>query len=158
MTSETSSGGRIAENPLISRILANGGAAATALWGYIGPSPREGYVALHPSLRNLAISIEIAERDIIHIADIPESIFPFGAKMIWVKNEAPIANRLVESADAVSGAHTKPGSVEVTKGRLRMRMANRRASAGCTSDCVSPCSTCSSPCSVCQSICRVDPE
>ena len=158
MPTESPSGGRIAENPLISKILANGGATATVLWGYIGPSPREGHIALHTSLRNLAISVEIAERDIIHIADVPESIFPFGAKAIWVKKEAPIVHRLAESADAVKGDSAKSGSVEVAKGRLRMRVANRRAAAGCTSDCVSPCSTCSSPCSVCQSICRVDPE
>jgi hypothetical protein len=150
MTSNEPSRPRITENPLISQVLANGGAAATVLWGYIGPS-REGYITLHPSLRNLSISIEIAERDIIHIADIPESIFPFDAKIVWIKKEAPIAHRLMENAEAVVGVNAKSGSVEIAKGRLRMRVAGQARGA----DCHSPCATCHCPCSVCVSICQV---
>src|SRR5262245_38276347 len=80
IVSATPSGASTAENPLISKILANGGATATVLWGYIGPSSREGFITLHPSLRNLSVTMEIAERDIIHVADVPDSIFPFNAK------------------------------------------------------------------------------
>lgn len=163
MVSDTPSGAPTTENALISKILANGGATATVLWGYIGPSSREGFITVHPSLRNLSVTIEIAERDVIHVADIPESIFPFGAKAIWIRNEAPISHRVEETADSVrshrveesagsiSDADTRPGMVDVTKGRLQMRVTDWRLA----SDCVSPCSTCRCPCSVCKSICRV---
>jgi hypothetical protein len=163
MVSKTPTGASTAENPLISTILAKGGAAATVLWGYIGPSSREGFITVHPSLRNLSVTMEIAERDIIHVADIPESIFPFDAKAIWIRNEAHIAHRVQEGADSVrthrvedsvgsvSDVSTTPGTVELTRGRLRMRMTDLRRA----SDCHSPCATCHSPCGVCVSICQV---
>lgn len=154
MTNDEVSRPQIAENQLIADVIAKGGAEATVLWGYIGPSSREGYISLHPSLRNLSISMEIAERDIIHIADIPESIFPFDAKVVWIKSQASIAHRHVENADSIKGASAKPGPVEVTKGRLRMRVAAQQPRDECNH---SPCSTCHCPCSVCVSICQYTP-
>jgi hypothetical protein len=163
MVGETPSGTSTAENPIIREILAKGGARATVLWGYIGPSTREGFITLHPSLRNLSVTMEIAERDIIHVADIPESIFPFDAKAIWIRNDAQISHRVEESSNlvrshrvedsvgTVSDPSTGPGVVEVTRGRLRMRMTDLRRG----SDCHSPCATCHCPCSVCVSICQV---
>ncbi|MBR0734527.1 hypothetical protein JQ582_42015 [Bradyrhizobium japonicum] len=165
MVSDTPSAAPIKENALISKLLANGGATATVLWGYIGPSSREGFVTIHPSLRDLSVTIEIAERDIIYVADIPESIFPFDAKAVWIRSEASISHRLQETADSVrshrvegsagafSGADARPGMVDVTKGRLQMRVADWRQAA---EDCKSPCSsTCYTPCGVCKSICKV---
>ena len=147
----TTSDFQLTENPLIREVLAKGGASAQVLWGYIGPSPRDGYIALHPSLRNLSVSIEIAEGDILHVAEVPEAIFPFGAKVVWIRASAPVASRTVEKATTLADSRPAGGAVEVTKGRLRMRVASRAL----RSDCHSPCQTCHCPCSICVSICQV---
>lgn len=126
-------------------------------WGYVGPSRKDGVVTLYPSLENLGDSIEIAVADILHVEDVPETVLLFGAKVVWVRRDAKITRLHVDTAEAAGTTHAadtstqKGPAVEISKGRLRIRMRSQ----GTTSDCHSPCATCKSCSSVCISTCRV---
>jgi hypothetical protein len=126
------------------------GADAVPFWGYVGPASGAGLVALYPSLETAGDSVEIAEADVVEVADAPETVLLFGGKVIWVRRDATITRRRVEILDTTA---PQPAAVELRKGRLRMRLKPRAAE----NDCTTPCSTCSSPCSVCQCVCRYVP-
>lgn len=151
---------KLQANPLLSRLLRDAGVEdSITFWGYIGASPRENAISLHPSLETPAASIEIAKDDILHVEDVPESILLFGAKVVWVRRDAAIVRSgAVTAADAgrmkrqdVAEA-TQPAQVEeVQSGRLRMQMRSAMAR---DADCHSPCATCRDCSSVCICICR----
>lgn len=139
MARETRGDGKIAENPLLSIWAREGGKEGTSLRGYVGPSS-DSHVTLYSSVENPTSSIEIARADILQVEDIPEHFKPFGAKVLWVRDNAKATIRHV---------------VEVKSGRLRMKARRPRAD---DSECnVSPCSTCRSECSVCISSCQYNP-
>lgn len=164
MGSDKGWGAELQENPLLSKLTRAGVAESRTFWGYVGQSAREGWVTLHPSLQNLADSIEIAREDILHVEDVPESVLLFGAKVVWVRKDAQVnrANATPAQAvgrqrpSAVGGTDPGPSDVmEVKEGRLRMQMRAR----GDEPDCYSPCATCRDCSSVCISICQyVPPE
>ena len=149
------------ENAAITDILAKGGASAVALCGYITPKKRDGYLTLALSLRHLGTTLDIDERDISHIADLPESFAPFGAKIVWVKFDALVAMSVIRTANQIaarvpsmqsnqqaSNAQFSQGADEnlMTEGRLRMRVPATVMEA---SGPHCPCSTCHSDCSIC---------
>jgi hypothetical protein len=159
MTSDSGSEAKIPENPLLSKLTREGAVDSMTFWGYVGPSREEGVVTLYPSLENLSDSIEIARADILHVEDVPETVLLFGAKVVWVRREAKITRRQVDTAETVGTLGTaeavravapKDNVVEVRKGRLRMRMRTQ----GARSDCHSPCATCRDCSSVCICTCR----
>lgn len=150
---------KIQDHPVLSKLIREGAGDSMTFWGYVGPSRKEGVVTLYPSLENLADSIEIAVADILHVEDVPETVLLFGAKVVWVKRDAKITRRHVDTAESVGTLETaetagpvapKDSVVEVRKGRLRMRLRTQ----GRSSDCHSPCQTCKSCSSVCISSCR----
>jgi hypothetical protein len=149
MANPTSPGAKFQEHPMLKKLLAAGAADSMTYWGYVGPSTASGRITFYPSLNNLSVSLEIAMDDIIHVEDVPETILPFGAKVIWIKKDASIC-RLFE-VEGSWGAAVRNDLVEVKKGRLVMQAPAQLRAA----DCSSPCSTCHTDCSVCQSICRV---
>jgi len=141
--------GNTQEHPLLSKLLASEHAPdATTFWGCIGPPGRIGFVTLCPNLDLLGDSVEIASADILHTADVPESVMMLGAKILWVRKEAKVIRKRVETVDADETAHGQ--LVEIQKGRLRMRMRPRSQEA----DCSTPCQMCGSTCTVCICICR----
>ncbi len=143
------------ENPLLRRLIGRGAANSMIYWGYFGPPSTEDRITFYPSLNDLSVSLDIARDDIIDIADVPETLLPFGAKVIWVKINARIGRRFARIGPVHPG--TTADFVEVTKGRLNMRVrtAPFRGGGGVDSDCVSPCSTCRTECSVCKSVCTL---
>jgi hypothetical protein len=142
---------RLEENPLLKQLIDGGAATSLIYWGYVGPPTTEARITFYPSLNDLSVSLDIAREDIIHVKDVPETLLPFGAKVIWVKRNSDIGFRY----DRAAVAHPKPTDrlVEVNKGRLRMQV---RAFRGATDDdCYTPCNEdCHSRCSRCMSICQ----
>jgi hypothetical protein len=130
---------KLPEHPVLSKLTRERAMGGTAFRGYVGPSSDEDHVTLYSSLESPRSSIEIARADIIHSEDIPEHFKPFGAKVVWVRNNATATVRHF---------------VEIQSGRLKMKKRPRSDD----DDCSSPCATCSSPCgSECMSSCYYDP-
>lgn len=155
---------RLAENPLLARLLREAGPAdSMTFWGYIGPSRDEGLITLHYSLENVRDCIEIPRSDVLHVEDVPESVMLFGAKVIWVRRDAVIGRRLSDTAQVTGtlkpppAAGSAPASAEseLSEGRLRMKVNSQSLRTQLPSaDCHSPCATCRSCSSVCVSSCR----
>jgi hypothetical protein len=159
MSDDSSWESKLQDHPLLSKLIREGAGDSMTFWGYVGPSRKEKVVTLYPSLENLADSIEIAVSDILHVEDVPETILLFGAKVVWVRRDAKITRRHVDTAEAVGTIETaatvdtvspKGSVVEVKKGRLHVRLRTQ----GRSGDCHSPCQTCKSCSSVCISTCR----
>jgi hypothetical protein len=114
-----------AVHPIIDKLLPTEDAAPPkAVSGYVGRSSRDGYVLVYPSLRTLDRSYQIAMADILHTASIPESIKPFGATMFWLKPEAVVGFRHVNTGDSQNGASptpTPPPFNPARVGRLMMQ-------------------------------------
>lgn len=151
MPDQRNPGSQLQEHPLLQKLIAGGATNSMVYWGYVGPSPHEGRINFYTSLNDLSASIEIARDDIIHFEDVPEIILPFGAKVIWVKQDASIGRRF--------DTRGPDGFAEMVRGRLRMQVPATQIrqqdwDPQCSS-CSSPCSTCRTECSVCKSICRV---
>jgi hypothetical protein len=148
MTEESGSYEEIEENPLVAKLIAQGAETAMTLRGYVGPSTNEGHLRLYPRLANLQVSVDIPRADILHFVEAPQS--RLGAVIVWVKRDAQLAVRRVESSDTGTG---KPPAdlVDVNKGRLRMRL---RAPGGNREVCFSTCMDCLSwcDCSICSSL------
>ena len=104
------------ENPVLAKLVAAGAANAIPLRGYVGPSTTRGRVSLYPSLDDLSNSVEIASSDILHFEAAPESLLPYGGVIVWLKKDAEIPRRRVETVRAVPRADR----VEVRAGRLRI--------------------------------------
>lgn len=153
---------KLSENPLLAQLTREAMGETITFWGYIGPSENKDIIALYPNLQSPADYVEISRTDILHVEDVPENILLFGAKVIWVRRDAKIGRRRLDTAEAslavpaaVRQLPQDDDIVEVQKGRLRMRMR----SPSVRSDCVSPCATCRDCSSVCICICRyTDPE
>ena len=110
---------RLKTNALVSRLLNAGSENAVAFTGFVGPASREGHVRLIFRLNDLAGGIEIAERDIIATADLPNS--SLGAVAIWVKRDAVINQSSAKQAAAVAFPR-RPGSMaDIQRAGLRMR-------------------------------------
>lgn len=142
---------RIQYNRILSRLTVDGRVAAgSTLLGYIGASNRDGCVSLYPNIRDLTVSYEIAIDDIAHVEEVPESVRPFGAVVVWLKHGA---EKLGQRRVAESGRPpADPAMVETTSGRLRMERSSRAAlMLHCTG---SECSVCMShcDCNPCQSV------
>jgi hypothetical protein len=140
-------GDSLLENPLLTRLLSAGAAESVSFRGYIGASAKEGHITLYPNLDDLSRSIEIPRKDIIDFAELPDTVLPLGAVIIWVGKSATITERGVAELRDISS----PGPVVRTAGRLRMRL--RRPVRG-GEVCVSRCNTCQSRCLTCNSHCN----
>src|SRR5262245_29693728 len=122
---------KIPDNPVLAKLIRDGAPDSMTFWGYVGPSRREGVVTLYPSVETHADSIEIAITDILHVEDVPDHILLFGAKVVWVNKDAKITRRHVgaaqdvgtlEASETDSPSAAKESSVEVSKGRLQVRV------------------------------------
>jgi hypothetical protein len=135
-------------NPVLMSVMQAGGNNAITFRGYVGPSSADAYISVYPSLDDLSQSVEISKSDILGFADLPDSVMPLGAKIIWVKNSAIVTRR---------GAATLQGTIPNQQadvrevGRLRMQVRSALQREGET--CQSRCSVCQSRCSVCHSRC-----
>jgi hypothetical protein len=98
-----------AVHPVIDKLLPTDDATPPkAVSGYVGRSSRDGYVLVYPSLRTLDRSYQIAAADILHTEPIPESIKPFGATMFWLKPDAIVGFRHVNTGDSSQGGAPQP--------------------------------------------------
>jgi len=125
MANPTSAGAKFQEHPMLRKLLAAGAADSMTYWGYVGPSTASGRISFYPSLNNLSVSLEISIDDIIHVEDVPETILPFGAKVIWIKKDASIGRRF--EVEGSWSAAVRNDLVEVKKGRLVMQAASATA-------------------------------
>jgi hypothetical protein len=139
----------LSEHPILAKLLTDGGPDVKSYRGYVGTSAREGYLAIYPSLADLAKSFEIRQTDILHVEEIPEAFAPFGAVMVWVRADGDVAARAVATTTGLASINAAD-RIESRQGRLRMlRQAPiEAASDPCTSncDCVSACDPCISSC------------
>jgi len=147
MAGELFTGDDLPEHPLLTKAAAQGAASLTALAGYIGPSTRDGYVRVYPTLDDLTQFVEVARSDIDHAMEEPESELPHGAVKVWLKSDAEIEIHRVETAGTKAAVDS--GKLEVARGRLRITIGEGlRANV-----CQSRCTVCTSRCQVCQSRC-----
>ena len=171
-TETKSTSRRLKPHSLLEKLLStSGGADARVFRGYIGPSTTEGRVRLYPSLGDLTFSIEIPEEDIIDFADAPETLLPYGGVAVWVKHDSEVAfhgrqvtTQAVRSlrrsdprsvAEVGSLESATPGQfVEVSRGRLQVRVRRRTmdSCASCT------CASCGPGCGRCTSTCKSIPS
>src|SRR5262249_7297832 len=132
------------------------------LRGFIGPAAREGYIRLYPRLQNLSDSIEIAQGDILHSVEVPQSAL--GAVILWVNKDAKISIHRVGVSEPIVSQVEKlvnlrkgrvspqhENLVELRRGRLRMRVRPQQNQSVCFSHCMDCVSWCS--CSICESHC-----
>ena len=158
-TLRTGSGQPIRIHPLLEKIAGDGPSGVRSLTGYIGPSPRSDCITVYGSIKDLQRSVEINVADIVHIEDVPETIVPFGAQVVWVKTDAAVAVRRIAAGVPARGV-TSRNLVESRVGRLRIRKLDKEAARECTSncDCSSTCTSspcdCFSLCDPCGSVCQ----
>jgi hypothetical protein len=145
MVNETNPNANIPENPLLAKLLVTDGATnAITFRGYVSQSTAEGYVSLYPSLDDLSESLEIAQADILHFSEVPESVMPHGAMIVWVKQDAQITRHRSEIAK-------RSDLGEVRAGRLRIRVPKFSTELRkiCASYCFGGCKPCQSGCTPC---------
>ena len=160
MANETVQSAKIPENPLLAKLVAAGASNVMPLQGYVGPSTRETHITLYPNLNDLSESFEIAKTDILHFAETPETVLPYGGMVVWVKKDAQIISRRSESVGNLKGAEARSNFTEINRGRLRIKIPSGGGTnlppicrSTCRS-CQSSCRSCRSTCASCQSRCR----
>lgn len=131
-------------HPILDKVLAEGGVTPKSITGYVGASSRGGYVTIYPNLTDLTKSYEVAVDDVLHTADVPESVRPFGAKVVWLRGDADVGFRRVQTGQ--SAASGPQGPTNVQSGRLNMQIpmmadGGRHCTCGECSVCVSHCDT-----------------
>jgi hypothetical protein len=171
MARSKQSGPDIEVHPLLSRLLSQG-VDVCVFRGYVGPSEREGFVRLYPSLGYLNFSIEIGLKDVVETAPAPTSLLPHKGTVVWVRNDAevvfhgdsvttvPVRSLRRRAPDAVTADTSitpersqASNYIDIVRGRLRMTVPARRSAAVVKEDddiCAS-CRGCASCTSVCQS-------
>ncbi len=108
-----------AVHPVIDKLLSTEDATPPkALSGYVGRSSRDGYVLVYPSLRTLDRSYEISAADILHTEAIPESIKPFGATMFWLRPEAVVGFRHVNTGSSSESNAPQPSGPQFPDARV----------------------------------------
>jgi hypothetical protein len=166
-TNESDQGNEIPTHAELARMEANDVdvAGVLALAGYVGASPKEGVVRLHPRLEDLSVSIDIVAADIVATRDAPASTMPFGGVVIWVARTAEVTFRrtrtLAVTAQEVSGVFgagpvLAPSRSEGDRLNIQVRPAARRgvppvyvppdqcavcSSQNCASHCLPPCTS-----------------
>jgi hypothetical protein len=148
MAKEGTSGRKIRQDPRLARLLAEGTGNVTILRGFAGPSERDGYIRLFPSLADLSRSVEIAEADIIDSADVPHN--DLGKIMVWVKRDSKVTFNQSNTSDYGPGVGRRPerrvGLTEQRTGRLRMQVRTAREDPDDTCVCICSCGTCTCNC------------
>jgi hypothetical protein len=93
---------RISSQPDLARLDADGVdvAGVIALLGYVGPSPDERIIRLHPHFGDLSVSIDIAVTDVILTREAPAAILPWGGVVVWVSRTADVTVRRTRTATA----------------------------------------------------------
>jgi hypothetical protein len=134
-------------NPVLATLGANVSPGdVTTLRGYVGPSTSDDRIKLYASLDDLTNSVEIAKDDILHFAELPESILPLGAVTIWLKKRAEVTFSHTEKNAVAAEATFEKTPVEINRGRLRMLVrAPLFRQAAADSVCVIPCDGDSQP-------------
>jgi hypothetical protein len=88
MATHKSSNKDLQRNSRLGKLLEQGPDGVAILRGFIGPSEREGYIRLFASLANTAVSVEIAEADILGTGDVLNN--QLGKRIVWVKKGTKI--------------------------------------------------------------------
>jgi hypothetical protein len=131
-----------------------------ALLGYVGSSPKEGVVRLHPRLGDLSVSIDIAATDVLLTREAPEATLPLGGVVLWVSRTADVTFRRTRTVAATAQQvkqFLSPGPAVEAPGvvptdRLNIRMTHGKVppagpvdycyspgACGGTSHCLPPC-------------------
>jgi hypothetical protein len=134
-------------HPLFTRLDSASATTFTTLRGYVGPSLTKECIRLYKSLDGPSESVEIPQADIIHFAEMPEFILPYGGMIVWIKKDAEVA---VYRGATVAGVKADRELAEVNQGRLQIRVRRGLVS----DDCQSTCAVCQSRC--CVSRCRAE--
>jgi hypothetical protein len=143
-------GSDVQSHPWLSHIGATGADDFAVAKGYIGPSSKEGYVRIYPTLDNTSEWMEFAKTDILGFAEAPATLLPLGGTVVWLKKGVNVAIHRVATVSAGSKPVEPPNTAVINAGRLRMLLPGRLRA---TEVCQSRCSVCQSRCSVCHSRC-----
>jgi hypothetical protein len=137
-------GSKIPEHPLLSYLKEGNASNVVTVKGYVGPSSSPDHIRLYADLADLSESVDIARSDILYFAEAPDTVLPLGGTVIWLKKEARIVVRSVETAALTPKLDE---GVELSRGRLRIRVRGGLSQ----SVCQSRCQVCTSRCKVCTS-------
>jgi hypothetical protein len=139
------------DNQHLGKVLAQGRDLASILRGFVGTSDRDGYIRLFASLADTSLSVDVAEADILEIADVLNN--QLGKRIVWVKKGAQIT--VTKTRTTPFGVRPNVGNdpnlAAVRSGRLTMQVRANEARDTCVSIC--SCGTCQSqctnPCEIC---------
>jgi hypothetical protein len=77
-------------NPHLSALQQAGGRTPAHLFGWIGDGAPAGKSRLHVHINQPGYYVEFSNADVVHSADLSESVLPFGAKAVWLKPDARV--------------------------------------------------------------------
>lgn len=135
-------------HPLLAHLNEQEIANVASLKGYVGPSPKNGYIRLYADLDNLADSADILRSDVLFFSEAPESVLPLNGMVLWIKKDAQVVVNKVETTKVTTKVDAD--GVEISRGRLKIFVRGGLRS----SVCQSRCNVCQSRCNVCQSRCK----
>jgi hypothetical protein len=85
-------------NPVFSRIREARGSGPAQFSGWVGSGAEAGRTRLHLDINTPSFYVEFSNDDVMHWADVPETVMPLGAKAVWLRGDARV--RLVRSVGA----------------------------------------------------------
>ncbi len=85
-------------NPIITKLRETPGASPAQFTGWVGSGAADGRTRLHLDVGSLSYYLEFDNADVLHWADVPETVMPLGAKMAWVRGDARV--RVIRSVGA----------------------------------------------------------
>jgi hypothetical protein len=145
MATHKSSNKDLQRNSRLGKLLEQGPDGVAILRGFIGPSEREGYIRLFASLANTAVSVEIAEADILDTGDVLNN--QLGKRIVWVKKGTKIT--VIKTRTTEYGVRSKiPLDQNLASVRRFGRLQMEVKPAALRDTCVSVCS-----CGTCQCEC-----
>ena len=157
MAKGKSSGKRLESNSHLQSVLSVGTDNVSILRGFIGPSDRDGYVRLFPSLADTSVSIDIPEDDIVETGDVKDN--NLGKRIVWVKKGTRVTVTKTRTTEYGVRSRLAPDNEEVrhmrSAGRLQMQVTSAAAREVCVSVC--SCSTCECHCTNWCGVCTCPP-
>jgi hypothetical protein len=138
-------------------VLAAGADNVSILRGFLGPSDRDGYVRLFPSLADTSVSIDIPEDDIVETGDVKDN--HLGKRIVWVKKGTRITVTKTRTTEYGVRSRLATDNEDVrhmrSAGRLHMQVTSAAARDVCACSC--DCSTCQCHCTNWCGVCTCPP-
>jgi hypothetical protein len=123
------------QNPLLAELLAKKVEGAVTYMGYIGPEEYPDHIILYESLTDLSKSLDIKKSDVLHYAEAPKTILPFGGVILWLKKDSEVISRPTAKKEEIEGANSiiapiRDAAVSVKSDRLNLTIEKASVSVG----------------------------